>query len=117
MNKVKIFKIVLIGNLFISLPFIVFILYYYNVDFNQNSDILFLAAIIGFFYWSFSIPIYKLYSIKKLKNKQEYFYWNQLSVNSLLFWPDNFLLTKFEFWNGAKWYDFQERKNELFLID
>lgn len=112
MKKNKIFKIVFIGNLAINLPFILGIIYFFIFN---NSSISFLVALftLGYFYWSYMAAWYRAYSINRLNSKQEFFYWKKLSINSLLLWPENFILTKTEFWVDQSFEDYQQKKKEL----
>lgn len=114
MKKNKIFKIVLIGNLTINLPFILSIIFLFTfVSENNYTPFLIGLFTLGYFYWSYMAPWYRKYSIKELKSKQEFFYWKKLSVGSLLLWPENFILTKTEFWVDQSFEDYQQKIKDL----
>ncbi len=117
MNKFKIIKLVLFGNIIISLP-IILIAFYLNfyVSIENRLYYLFITLIISIFYWSYMVALYKSFSIKRVLNKAEYFYWKKLSINTLLFWPDNFLLTKLEYWDEEKYIEYKNRKSLLLGI-
>lgn len=110
----KILKIVLLGNVILHTPFIIAIIISFNFI-NELYKIKFLlvSIFLGFIYWSIFTPFYKIYSIKKLKNVQEYEKWKKLSINTLLFWSDKNFFTKFEKWNSEKLNNYKSLKTNL----
>ncbi|MBA3987225.1 MAG: hypothetical protein H0X63_11790 [Flavobacteriales bacterium] len=114
MEKIKIYKIACIGNLAINLPFFLSIIYLFNyVDVNNKIPFLIGLFILGFFYWSYMATWYRKFSINRLKNKNEFFYWKKLSVYTLLLWPENFILTKTEFWEDESFQIYQKKVKKL----
>lgn len=114
MNKIKIFKLLFLGNLLLSVPFIGVLLYFFFYDSSVSINFMILFTIVGYFYWSFVVPHYKYYSVSKLENKDEYLLWEKLSINTLLFWPENFFLTQTEFWNDEKLGEYNRQKERVF---
>ena len=114
MKKSKVIQIVFIGNIVLNLPFVLSIIYLFSFV-TPNNKIPFLIGlfILGAFYWSYMAAWYRSYSIKKMNTKKEFFYWKKLSVYSLLLWPDNFILTRTEFWNDESYQSYMKTKNEL----
>lgn len=100
MQTTHILKTVLVGNLVMNTPFILAIAYvlFFRSLVDQIGT-LFLILALGAIYWSFMSSWYRRYSIEKLDSKKEFMLWKKWSVNSLLLWPDNFILNKMEFWN------------------
>ncbi len=110
MKKKNVLNILLIGNIVINLPLILSILAAFTVV-NPINKVSFLLGvfILGFAYWSLMCPWYKKYSIRRLETKKEFKYWRKMSINTFLFWPDSFFLTRTEFWKDDD-LDFYHRK-------
>ncbi len=114
MKSIKIFKLVLLGFLILNIPIIVgFLFCYYYVDANNQIYFLLLLSIVGFFYWSFAASWYRLHSINNISTPNEYFLWKKLTINFALLWPDNFLLTKFEFWDDSNHFKYINKLNKI----
>ena len=114
MDKNKLYKIVVLG--FISINFPMFLglgLVFIISEMERLLDNLILLSVLCFFYWCYISSWYRYYSIFKIKTKEEYFFWKALSINALLLWPDNFILTKLEYWNDEKFEIYKARKKEL----
>lgn len=118
MKKSKIIQLVLLGNLVINTPFIIGIIHYFSHFSTINhSKYLVYFTIVGFLYWSYLIPKYRFYSIQKITNKKEYFYWKTMSINTLLLWPDNFLFTKLEFWNDEMFFEYSTKRDAILKME
>ncbi len=107
----KVLKLITFGHIVLSIPFIAGIFTYYK--YSLGYEYLMIFFIIGFLYWSLVAPAYKSFCIKKISNKSDYFKWKRLSVKTLLFWPDNFLLTKLEFWDEEKFLEYSKKINNI----
>lgn len=85
MNKTKIFKIVLLGNLLINLPILGSAIYFLiNGDIDKLFLIFLKIALFGSIYWAFVTSWFRKYAIKHLNNKEEYFLWKKWSVCTLI---------------------------------
>lgn len=71
------------------------------------------AFIIGYLYWPFMAPWYRMYSIEKLENKEKYYLWKKLSTNYMILWPDNFIWTKYELWNDKRYNNYKSKLRNL----
>ncbi len=107
----KVLKLITFGHIVLSAPFIAGIFAYYK--YSLGYEYLMIFFIIGFLYWSLVTPAYKSFCLKKISNKSDYFKWKKLSINTLLFWPDNFLLTQLEFWDEGKYLEYCRKRNIL----
>lgn len=114
MQKYKLKKLVIIGNLIINFPLILIAIYiFFNINEVQNLYNLYLMILTYIIYWSFMVPHYKYICIKKILNKDEYYYWKKLSVNSFILCPDNFIFTKIEFWNDKKFMEYTQIREKI----
>lgn len=114
MEKYKLKKLVIIGNIIINFPLVLITIYiYFKINELKSLYNIYLMIILYIMYWSLMVPHYKYICIKKILNKEEYFYWKKLSINSFILCPDNFLFTKIEFWNDKKFIEYNKIINKI----
>ncbi len=107
----KVLKLITFGHILLSVPFIAGIFTYYKYSLGYEYLMIFLS--VGFLYWSVVTPFYKNFCIKRINNRADYFKWKKQSIRTLLFWPDNFLLTSLEFWDEERYLEYVNRCKKL----
>lgn len=106
MKKYKIIKLVLIGHSLISVPIIaLYGLLYFNLE-SANLFHIIGVLLSTWIYWSFAIPRWRLWSIKRIKSKEQYSRLRKLAINTGLLWPKEYSLTNTEFWDEQNYSDY-----------
>jgi len=113
MKKADILYYIILGNTLINVPIIIFCWYelFWPVPKLDFINLIFVLGI-SFTYWSILIPHYRLFCIKKFKNTEEYRFWQKWSINTMLFWSDEFSFTM-ECWDKRNLKKYIEIKNSL----
>lgn len=108
----KVNHLILIGHILLTIPFVMLLLLVYYTN-QANTTVLGIIFVLGWVYWSKITPKYKYYCINKINTKEEYYEWMHRGIDTFLFWPNNFFLTKTEYWQDKKLIHYNELVNNL----
>jgi ABC-type transport system involved in Fe-S cluster assembly fused permease/ATPase subunit len=114
--KTSINKLISKGHCTVNIPILTIYFLSYKI-FDMSFIVLGISTLIAWGFWSFSIPKWKLNSLRNLNSTAEYFDWNSKAIWNGLIWPEHSFINKTEIWNKKDKAEYEKLKNNLLNLN